>query len=128
MIGQTISHYRIEGELGRGGMGIVYRARDEQLQRTVALKLLPKEFASHTDRRARILAEARAAAALNHPGITTIYEVGEQGEHVFIAMELVAGRSLRELIRRGEIDLREQAWRASRRGTGGRPRAGSRPW
>lgn len=109
MIGQTISHYRIEGELGRGGMGIVYRARDEQLQRTVALKLLPKEFASHTDRRARILAEARAAAALNHPGITTIYEVGEQGEHVFIAMELVAGRSLRELIRRGEIDLREQA-------------------
>ena len=109
MIGETISHYRIEEELGRGGMGIVYRARDEQLQRTVALKLLPKEFASHADRRTRILTEARAAAALNHPGITTIYEVGEQGENVFIAMELVTGRSLREMIRRQQIELREQA-------------------
>jgi serine/threonine protein kinase/tetratricopeptide (TPR) repeat protein len=109
VIGETLSHYRIEGELGRGGMGVVYRARDEQLQRTVALKLLPKELSSHGDRRARILAEARAAAALNHPGITTIYEVGEQGENVFIAMELVTGRSLREIIRQEDIKLPEQA-------------------
>lgn len=108
MIGEILSHYRIEEELGRGGMGIVYRARDEQLQRTVALKLLPKEVASQAAQRERILKEARAAAALNHPGIPTIYEVGEQGEYVFIAMELVAGRNLREMIRQGEIDLRQQ--------------------
>ena len=109
MIGETLSHYRIEEELGRGGMGIVYRARDEQLQRPVALKLLPKEFASQVDQRTRILAEARAAAALNHPGITTIYEVGEQGDNVFIVMELVTGRGLREMIQQGHIELREQA-------------------
>ncbi len=104
MTGQTISHYRIEQELGKGGMGVVYRARDERLQRSVALKLLPEEMAGHAERRARILAEARAASALNHPGIITIYEVGEEGDQLFIVMELVAGQSLRSMIAQGPIE------------------------
>ena len=106
MIGQTISHYRIEAELGKGGMGIVYRAHDERLRRQVALKLLSGPITDHGERRARILAEARAASALNHPGITTIYEVGEEREHVFIVMELVAGSTLREEILKGRMEPR----------------------
>ena len=106
MIGQTISHYRILEKLGGGGMGVVYRAHDERLQREVALKLLTVHIASHSQRWARILSEARSASALNHPGITTIYEVGEEGEHLFIVMELVPGRSLREMLRAGAIETR----------------------
>ncbi|MBI3667890.1 MAG: protein kinase [Acidobacteria bacterium] len=104
MIGRTISHYRIEAELGRGGMGVVYRAHDELLRRPVALKLLADQIESRAERRARILAEARAASALNHPGITTIYEVGEEGEHLFIVMELLAGRSWRALTAEGPME------------------------
>src|SRR5271169_1945471 len=106
MIGRTISHYKIDAELGRGGMGVVYRARDEKLHRPVALKLLSTEIFSHAERRARVLAEARAAAALNHPGIATIYEVGEEGEHIFIVMELVPGCTLRSLIAGAPLDAR----------------------
>jgi TolB-like protein/Flp pilus assembly protein TadD len=95
MIGRTLSHYLITSELGRGGMGVVYRARDQLLNRDVALKLLQDDVVNQRDRRARILAEARAASALNHPGITTIYEVGESGDHVFIVMELVLGQTIR---------------------------------
>ncbi len=109
MIGRNISHYRIEEELGRGGMGVVYRARDERLQRSVALKLLPEQIAGQAERRARILAEARAAAALNHPGITTIYEVGEDGDQLFIAMELVAGKTLRAMLSEGALEPRALA-------------------
>ncbi len=104
MIGQTISHYRIEEELGKGGMGVVYRAHDERLRRDVALKLLSGEISTHAERRARILTEARAASALNHPAITTVYEVGEDGDQLFIVMELVTGRTLREVIARGAPD------------------------
>lgn len=106
MIGRTISHYKIEAELGRGGMGVVYRARDEKLQRQVALKVLSGELFSHAERRARLLAEARAAAALNHPGITTIYEVGEEGEQIFIVMEMVSGGTMRALMAAGPPDVR----------------------
>lgn len=106
MVGQTISHYRIEAQLGSGGMGVVYRAHDQRLQRKVALKLLQEQGAGRTERWARILAEARAASALNHPGITTIYEVGEEGEHLFIAMELVTGRTLREELQGGAMEAR----------------------
>src|SRR5579859_2894214 len=88
MLGTKVSHYRIENELGRGGMGVVYGAHDEQLQRKVALKLLSGEIAEHSERWKRILAEARMAAGLNHPGITTVYEVGRDGEQIFIVMEL----------------------------------------
>ncbi len=109
MVGRTISHYRIESELGRGGMGVVYRARDLRLRRDVALKLLREEMAGQADRRARVLAEARAAAALNHPTITTIYEVGEEGDLLFIVMELLSGGTLRAAIEQGPMPPRALA-------------------
>lgn len=93
----SVSHYRIEQELGRGGMGVVYRAHDEFLRRKVALKLLTDPSVNRAQRRSRILAEARAASGLKHPGITTIFEVGEDGEHIFIVMELLSGPTLRQL-------------------------------
>ena len=104
MIGQTISHYRIDAELGKGGMGVVYRAHDQRLRRDVALKVLSGAITDHGERRTRTLAEARAASALNHPGITTVYEVGEEGNHVFIVMELVTGSTLRREIAKGRMD------------------------
>ena len=104
MIGQTISHYRIDAELGKGGMGVVYRAHDQRLRRDVALKVLSGAITDHGERRTRVLAEARAASALNHPGITTVYEVGEEGEQIFIVMELVTGSTLRREISKGRID------------------------
>ncbi len=88
-------------------MGIVYRAFDERLRRRVALKLLPEDVAGQGERRAQVLREARAASALNHPGITTIYEVGEQGEQLFIVMELVSGKTLRAVA--GERPLETRA-------------------
>jgi serine/threonine protein kinase/Tfp pilus assembly protein PilF len=106
MIGQTLSHYRIEAELGRGGMGVVYRAYDERLRRPVALKLLADEIAGHGERRTRLLAEARAASPLNHPGIATIYQVGEDGDHLFIVMELVEGQTLKEVKAEGPLEPR----------------------
>ncbi|MGH9747114.1 MAG: protein kinase domain-containing protein [Candidatus Acidiferrales bacterium] len=108
MIGQKLSHYLITTELGRGGMGVVYRAHDQLLKRDVALKLVREDVVQQSDRRARILAEARAASALNHPGITTIYDVVEAGEHLFIVMELVEGRTLRQrLTSSGPSEARE---------------------
>lgn len=106
MLGKQIAHYRIEAELGRGGMGVVYRARDTRLERTVALKVLSQEYAQGGHQREMILAEARAAASLNHPGVTTIYEVGEYDDGLFIAMELVAGTTLRDLLREGAFEPR----------------------
>ena len=97
MIGRTLGHYRIEASLGEGGMGVVYRARDTRLERDVALKLLSeKERAGGASR--RLLDEARAASALNHPHVATVYEVGEAGGHSYIAMEYVAGRPLNQQI------------------------------
>ena len=92
MIGQMLDHYRILERIGAGGMGEVYRAHDEHLDRDVALKLLPAQSLGDSGARARLLREARAAAALNHPHICTIHEVGESGGHAYIAMELVEGR------------------------------------
>ncbi len=98
MIGTTISHFRVTGTLGAGGMGVVYRARDETLGREVALKLLPADAVADPDARARLLREARTASALGHPGICAVHEVGEDRGQVFIAMELIAGRPLGERI------------------------------
>ncbi len=105
MIGPTVKHYSIEGELGRGGMGVVYRARDERLQRPVALKFLPAEFTEDVERKRRFLQEARAACAVNHPAIAQVYDVDEGDEGVYIAMELIQGRTLRSLIAARELDL-----------------------
>ena len=107
MIGQTISHYRISAELGRGGMGVVYRAHDERLLRSVAIKILSDATSGSAQTRSRILAEARAASNLQHPGITTIYEVGEDGESIFLVMELVEGRTLRSLLASGPLEPRQ---------------------
>lgn len=106
MIGSSVAQYRIEAELGRGGMGVVYLARDDRLQRRVALKLLSAEWAHRQEQRAMILAEARAAAALNHPGVTIIYEVGEHQNQLFIAMEFVEGSTLRAEMRKGPLEPR----------------------
>jgi serine/threonine protein kinase/tetratricopeptide (TPR) repeat protein len=93
---QHIGRYRVSATLGTGGMGVVYRAYDEKLQREVAIKLLHRQ--SDATSRARILQEARASSALNHPGICTVYEVEDQGDQSFIVMELVEGRPLSSLI------------------------------
>jgi len=94
----AVAHYRILGETGRGAMGIVYRAEDTRLGRQVALKVLQPEVASDPQRKARLIREARAASALNHPNIVTIYDVGAEGGRDFIAMEYVDGKPLTGLI------------------------------
>src|SRR5688572_8269757 len=105
MTGTRLAHYRILEKLGAGGMGEVYRAHDEQLDREVAIKVLPADSFADATARARLLREARAAAALNHPAICTIHEVGEADGQSYIAMELVDGQPLSDKVRAGALPL-----------------------
>jgi serine/threonine protein kinase/TolB-like protein len=99
MTERILSHFRLDRPLGEGGMGVVWEATDLELERPVALKVLRPEFLENEDRRARFLREARTAAKVTHPNLATIYEIGEHEGEIFLAMELVRGRTLREEIR-----------------------------
>jgi serine/threonine protein kinase/tetratricopeptide (TPR) repeat protein len=107
MIGSTVSHYTILGKLGEGGMGVVYKARDTRLERLVALKFLPADVATTPSARQRFVNEARAASALNHPNVAVVYDVGESESHSFIAMELVEGESIKELLRSERLTIEQ---------------------
>ena len=105
--GSTLGPYEIVSPLGAGGMGEVYRARDTRLGRDVAIKILPAAFFANSDRLGRFEREARSASALNHPNIVTIYELGQDGSTHYIAMELVEGKTLRELLVAGLLPMRK---------------------
>jgi len=105
--GTKLGSYEIVGALGAGGMGEVYRARDARLDRIVAIKILPTAFATTDDHLHRFEREARSASALNHPNIVTIYELGRDGSTHYIAMELVEGKTLRDLLNAGGLPLRK---------------------
>src|SRR5579862_6718757 len=106
VIGRRIAHYMVLEEIGRGGMGIVYRGHDDRLRRDVAIKVLSNVEVNSAQERDRILHEARACCALNHAGIVTVYDVCEVEGRLFIIMELVRGQTLHETISRGPLDLR----------------------
>jgi predicted Ser/Thr protein kinase len=103
MIGRTLSHYRIVGQIGTGGMGVVYSAEDDRLGRQVALKFVSSDFSHDEQAVQRLRSEARAASALNHPNICTIYDIGEDHGHPFIVMELMKGKSLRDRLNSGPL-------------------------
>ncbi len=96
MVGETILHYKILEKLGEGGMGEVFKAQDTKLDRFVALKFLPSQLTASEDEKARFIQEAKAASAMNHPNICTIYSIEEYNEQLFIVMEFVEGKTLKD--------------------------------
>ena len=107
LVGRTLGHFRVSDVIGAGGMGVVYKATDLRLRRTVALKVLPPELALDPERRSRLLAEARAASALNHPNIVTVHEIDSADGIDFVAMEYVEGRPLDRVIGKDGLALGE---------------------
>src|SRR6266851_2379045 len=106
-LGRVLSHYRIETRLGSGGMGVVYRATDLKLGRAVGIKLLSRQFATSDDAKARFLREARAASALDHPNIGTVYDIAEEAGELFIVMALYQGETLKQRLEKGALPLAE---------------------
>jgi eukaryotic-like serine/threonine-protein kinase len=105
MIGETLSHYRIISKIGAGGMGEVYLAQDTKLDRKVAIKFLHEEFSKDADKLSRFVQEAKAASALNHPNILTVYEIGEVDGKNYIATELIEGETLSRRLRGESMSL-----------------------
>src|ERR1700730_9046111 len=103
MVGQTILHYRVIEKIGAGGMGEIYKAEDTRLKRIVAVKALSPRFSAEPERRKRFFQEARAASALNHPNIITLYDIISDDETQCIVMEYIAGKTLREVIPTGGL-------------------------
>src|SRR5215471_8416869 len=104
-IGRKLGHYHILQKLGSGGMGVVYKARDEHLHRFVAMKVLPESFAGDAERLNRFEREARAASALNHPNVITIYDVAQLNRTPYILMEFVEGQTLRQMLSGGPLPM-----------------------
>ena len=107
MIGRTISHYKITEKLGEGGMGVVYKAEDLKLERTVALKFLAAHLLNDEEAKARFLREARAAAGLHHPNICPVYEISEAEGRTFLSMAFIKGEPLEARIEQGPLPLKE---------------------
>ncbi|OGC84153.1 MAG: hypothetical protein A2V73_06980, partial [candidate division Zixibacteria bacterium RBG_19FT_COMBO_42_43] len=107
MIGREISHYKILEQIGQGGMGVIYKAEDTKLYRTVALKFLPTSLTRGTEEKTRFIQEAQAASALNHPNIVTIYEIDEVDGDSFISMEFIEGKNLKDMLKEGPLTLEQ---------------------
>jgi serine/threonine protein kinase len=106
-IGQRIAHYQILEELGRGGMGVVYKAQDIKLDRIVALKFLPQALVSSPDDTMRFEQEAKAISALNHPNIATIHDINEADGRRFLVLEFISGGTLKSMVRRSQVENKE---------------------
>jgi len=106
-MGRTISHYKILEKLGEGGMGVVYKAQDTKLDRIVALKFLPKHLLCDQEAKTRFVHEAKAASALDHPNIATVYEIDEAEGECFISMAYIKGKSTKEVIKEKKLSIEE---------------------